>query len=136
MPPANKITIIELIRVQQAGTVDGVVTGLVGADNTMHLHLRDSFNRDLKLIVRNENLARDLLINFRSGSVRLNIHGTWIRCENGWYPEANKATVDGFEMLENSSLISIFSDIKNIPDNGWSSMENPIGYWEDLRGIH
>lgn len=126
----------ELIKVQQAGTVDGVVTGLVGADNTMHLHLRDNFNRDLKLIVRNESLARDLLLNFRAGSVRLNIHGTWIRSESGWYPEANKATVDGFEMLDDSSLISIFSEIKNIPDNGWSSMENPMGYWEDLRGIH
>lgn len=126
----------ELIKVQQAGTVDGVVTGLVGADNTMHLHLRDNFNRDLKLIVRNENLARDLLLNFRSGAVRLNIHGTWIRSENGWYPEANKATVDGFEMLDDTSLISIFSEIKNIPNNGWVSMENPMEYWEDLRGIH
>ena len=126
----------ELIKVQQAGTVDGVVTGLVGADNTMHLHLRDRFDRDLKLIVRNERLARDLLLNFRSGSVRLSIHGTWIRGDSGWYPEANKCSVDGFEILSDSSLIDIFSEIKAIPNNGWSSMENPIAFWEELRGAH
>ena len=123
-------------KIHQYGFVDGVVVGLVGADATMHLHLRDSFNRDLRIIVKDEGLARQLLTKFRNGVVRLSIHGVWVRTENGWVPQASKCTVDSFESLDESDLASIFDELRAVPDNGWSKIEDPLKQWEEIRGIH
>lgn len=122
-------------RIQQAGDVDGTITGIVGADDTMHLHLRDHLGRDLRLIVRSEDLARALLSRFRLGAVRLSVHGTWIRTEQGWIPESNKCTVDRFEALDDTSPLEIFDALGSIPGNGWSDVPDAEAAWRDLRGI-
>ena len=123
-------------RLVQEGWVDGVVTGLVGADDTMHLHLRDHFERGLKLNVRDVALARDILAHFRIGFVRLLVRGTWIRTENGWSPEASKCTVQRFEALEDTPLSQIFAAAARVKGNGWEELADPIGIWEDIRGLH
>ena len=123
-------------RLYQQGIVDGVVTGLVGADDTMHLHLRDHFDRDLRLLIRDEILARELLTWFRSGSVRLYVHGTWIRTESGWVPEANKCTVDTFEALDDTSPHEVFKALARIPGNEWVTSNDPMAKWRSLRGIN
>ena len=123
-------------KLYQQGSVDGVVTGLVGADDTMHLHLRDNSNRDLKLVVRDENMARNLLSHFRNGIVRLQVHGTWQRTETGWIPDSNKCTVDSFETLEDIPLHDIFADLATVKNNGWTLLEDPIATWESIRGLH
>ncbi|MFM0327715.1 hypothetical protein [Caballeronia glebae] len=123
-------------KLYQQGTVDGTLTGIVGADDTMHAHLRDHFDRDLKLIIRDEGLARELLKQFRSGLVRLHIRGMWQRTDFGWAPESNKCTVEAFDVLDDSSLRDIFSDFASTPDNGWRSMEDPLAEWDSLRGLH
>lgn len=124
----------ETERLFQQGIVDGVVTGLVGADDTMHLHLRDHFERDLRLVIRDEDLARQLLTRFRNGSVRLNVHGTWIRTELGWIPEANKCTVDHFEVLDDMPPQEVFAALAVIPGNEWVTLDDPIAEWKSLRG--
>lgn len=120
----------------QQGTVDGTVTGIVGADDTMHLHLRDHFDQDLKLVIRNEGLARELLQRFKKGYVRLNIHGSWHRTDFGWAPESNKCTVDSFDVLDETPLQDVFTEIADIPGNGWKSLDDPVFTWEALRGLH
>ncbi len=125
---------IQTERLHQEGTVDGVVTGLVGADDTMHLHLRDHFERDLRLVVRDEIFARELLAWFRNGSVRLYVHGTWLRTEFGWVPEANKCTVDHFESLDDTPLHEVFMALAKIPGNEWITFDDPIAEWRSLRG--
>jgi hypothetical protein len=126
----------EEIRIRQFGTVDGVVTGLVGADDTMHLHLRDTFERDIKVVVRDESMARRLLSHFREGTVRLEVRGTWIRTGEGWVPENNRCVVYGFEVLESETLISIFDAIRAVPGNKWCEVEDPESIWRDIRGIN
>ena len=123
-------------RLFQESWVDGVVTGLVGADDTMHLHLRDHFDRGLKLNIRDEVLARDILTHFRIGSVRLLVRGTWIRTENGWSPEASKCTVQRFEALEDTPISQIFAAAARVKGNGWRELTDPIANWEDIRGLH
>lgn len=123
-------------RLFQEGWVDGVVTGLVGADDTMHLHLRDHFDRDLKLNIRDETLARDILTHFRIGSVRLCVRGTWVRTENGWSPEASKCTVQRFEALEDTPLGHVLGAAARVKSNGWRELEDPIGEWANIRGLH
>lgn len=121
-------------QIQQAGTVDGTITGIIGADDTMHLHLRDYLGRDLRLVVRNEDLARHLLSHFRLGVVRVFVHGTWIRTDQGWVPDNNKCTVDRFEALEDTSPLEIFDAIRAIPGNGWKDLPDAAAAWRELRG--
>jgi hypothetical protein len=122
-------------RLFQESKVDGVVTGLIGVDDTMHLHLRDGFDRDLKLIVRDNQLARDLLKLFKIGTVRLIARGTWIRTENGWSPEVNKCVVMSFQPLDNTPFSTILERVARIPGNGWSELQDPMGTWDNIRGI-
>ena len=123
------------VRIYQSGMIDGVVTGLVGADDTMHLYLRDYLDRDLKIIVRDEGIARSLLQHFRNSHVRVYMHGTWVRTERGWHPEAGKCTVDRYEVLDETPISEVFKSINEIEGNGWRDVEDPTAFWEDLRGI-
>lgn len=122
--------------IKQQGEVDGVVTGLVGADDTMHLYLRDLLSRDLRLIVKDEAMARALLSHFRKGLLRLRIHGTWMRTEDGWVPEASKCMVDGYEVLDEVLLTDVFDQISRVPGNGWCALKDPESEWRDLRGLN
>jgi len=124
------------VRVQQEGSIDGVVTGLVGADDSMHLYIRDMLDRDLRFIVRDEQLARQLLGYFRQGSVRVYVHGTWQRSDDGWRPEANRCTVDRFEALEEISLVELFGDLSKVSQNAWLAEDDPQTTWRDLRGVN
>lgn len=125
----------QVFRVYQDGVVDGIVTGLVGADDTMHLHLRDHFDRDLRLVVRDEKLARELLVHFRQGHVRLSICGQWVRSDAGWVPESGKCTVTSFEKLDDMPASEVFSAFAAVPENGWLDFEDPQLAWAELRGL-
>lgn len=122
--------------IKKHGDVDGIVTGLKGADDTMHLYLRDQMSRDHNLVIRDEALARELLHHFRSGMVRLRIHGSWQRTEDGWVPESGKCFVDSFDELDESPLADIVAGLALIPGNGWSEVDDPIAAWRELRGIN
>lgn len=123
-------------RVYQEGTIDGWVTGLVGADESMHLYVRDSFDRDLRLIVRDDALARKILMHFRAGTIRLCVRGPWLRNDNGWAPEASKCQVLSFEPLDDAPLGEVLAAAARVPGNGWAEMLDPIAHWENIRGIH
>ena len=123
-------------RLQQKGIVDGVVTGVVGADDTMTLHLRDHLNHDLKLEIRNEALARELLMKFRTGMVRVYVEGSWLRTASGWKPEASKCRVERFEILDEAPIGQIFEALAGIDGSEWQSMTDPMNEWRSLRGIH
>lgn len=123
-------------RLYQESTVDGWVTGLVGADDSMHLYVRDHFDRDLRLVVRDEELARNILTHFRSGTVRLCVRGTWLRTDNGWSPEASKCTVQGFEPLEDTPFGEVLAAAARVPGNGWAEAADPMADWANIRGIH
>jgi hypothetical protein len=131
-----KPTIEEVARVYQESTVDGVVTGMVGADDTMHLHLRSVTSQDLRFIVRDENLARELLSYFRKGILRLTVQGTWIRSGQGWQPEVNKCRVHSFIALDETPITEIFREFAKISENGWKTVKNPELFWEKIRGIN
>lgn len=118
----------------QAGTVDGVVTGIVGADETMHLHLRDHLGHDLRIVVRDELAARSLLGHFRQGTLRIHVHGRWKRTSDGWIPETSKCLMERFEVLEETPVSDLIALIARIEGIGWRDLEDPIAFWRELRG--
>jgi hypothetical protein len=130
MPVASAIE-----KISQHGLVDGMVAGVRGVDSTMHLYLRDHFDRDLNLIVRNESLAIELFKFFRCGRVRLSVHGAWVRGVDGWYPEAGECVVDSFEVLDEAPASTILSGLALIPGNGWNAIDKPHEAWRELRGV-
>lgn len=123
-------------RLYQEGTVDGWVTGLVGADDSMHLYVRDCFDRDLRLILRDDALARKILAHFRAGTIRLRVRGPWLRHENGWAPEVSKCQVLSFEPLDDMPFGRILAVAARVPGNGWTEMQDPTAHWANIRGIH
>lgn len=123
----------EAIRVYQAGTVDGTVTGIVGADDTMHLYLRDRRGKDLKIIVRDEGLARSLLKQFRDGLVRLYVRGPWLRSDKGWVPEASRCVLERYEVLAETPLTELFAAMRKAEGNGWAMEKNPLEKWRSIR---
>lgn len=120
--------------IYQTGTVDGMVTGVVGADDTMHLHLRDYLNRDVRVLVRDEDKARKLLSYFRRGVLRVKVQGTWKRTEFGWLPETSKCTLIDFEVLEDTPVSEVLAKFAAVPGNGWRDLENPDKLLSELRG--
>lgn len=125
----------QTFKVKQQGSIDGVVTGIKGADDTINVYVRDSLNRDLIFICRNVEVSRQLLQRFRLGSVRLHVHGSWIRTEQGWIPEQNKCYLDSFEDLDEATPLEVFRSLNAIPNNGWINFEDPVAEWEKIRGI-
>lgn len=120
--------------IYQTGSVDGVVTGVVGADDTMHLYLRDYLDRDIRILVRDEHMARQLLRHFRQGVLRVHVRGTWKRTEYGWIPETSKCTAESFEVLEDTPISEVLARFAAVPDNGWKTMADPDQFLSELRG--
>lgn len=123
-------------RIYQEATVDGWVTGMVGADDSMHLYVRDHFDRDLRLIVRDDAMTRQILKHFRAGTIRLRVRGPWLRNDNGWAPEVSKCHVLSFEPLDDTPFGEVLAEAARVPENGWTEMEDPMAHWENIRGIH
>lgn len=127
---------MQTMTVRKHGAVDGIVTGLKGADDTMHLYLRDQMSRDHNLVVRDEELARELLRHFRAGMVRVRVYGSWQRTEDGWVPESGRCVVDSYDQLDETPLAEVMASLANIAGNRWAEMDDPIAVWRELRGIH
>ena len=126
----------ETLAIRQMDSVDGVVTGLIGSDDTMNLHLRDDENRDINLVIRDMALARQILPHFRRGVVRVLVDGLWERSASGWTPKPSKCVVRSFEVLENLTIRESLDRMASVPENGWDSVSDPINLWKELRGIH
>lgn len=120
--------------ISQTATVDGVVIGMVGADDTMHLHLRDNFDRDIRILVRDEEKARKILEHFRKGMIRVTVNGSWKRTEYGWIPETSKCTLIDYEVLEEKPISEILAKFAAVPGNGWAEQKDPDGLLSELRG--
>ncbi|MGN6480590.1 hypothetical protein [Luteibacter sp.] len=124
----------ESFTLRQVDTIDGVVTGLIGADDTVNLHLRDDYNRDINVVIRDMTLAREILPHFRSGMIRLVADGPWERTDIGWLPKSGKCVVRSFEVLDMTSVRDVLDRIATLPDNGWDEVPDPMAMWQDLRG--
>jgi len=124
-------TLQEVI-VQDSGTVDGVVVGIEGADDTVHVRLLDMDGKESRVILRDIAQARDLARRFLDQPIRMHVHGTWKRGADGvWAP--NKLYADSFEDLDGSTALEVFERLRAIPGNGWADVDDPITAWRSLR---
>lgn len=127
-------TVEQEVVVTDSGDLDGQVVSIVGADDTVHIRLQDVGGVTHKIVVTKLDLAQELAKRFRKGWLRVRVHGKWKRSPEGrWEPLTVYA--DSFEELDSTSAADVFRALQQIPDNGWSNLDDPIGEWERLRGI-
>lgn len=131
----TKPTISETIVVEQSGEIDGVVVGIVGADDTLHVTFRDGFGREFKLTVRDLATGQQLASRFRSGMVRCSARGKWRKQESGWLPDPT-CQLDHYVDLDESPVKSIFDGLLDIKGNGWTELDDPVVAWQQVRGVH
>jgi hypothetical protein len=122
--------------IEQVGEVDGIVVGVTGADDTLHITLRDWASRDVRLVVRNLEVGQGLAQVFRAGMVRCFVHGKWRRTESGWVPESGSCVLDRYEILDVAPAGSVLEQLRAIPGNAWTDLADAQFEWEQLRGIH
>ena len=124
-----------LYSVTQDGEVEGEITGVVGADDTLHISVREWSGRIVKVSCKDIGMALDIAQHLRRGVLRLAVEGKWVRTEETWKPDAKLCYVKSFEVLEQLSVTRVLSDLRNISGNGWSTVANPEAIWRDIRGI-
>lgn len=126
----------EIYRVQMSGEVDGVLLGISGRDETMHIHILDHYDRDIRLLVRSEALARQMLKHFRGEPIRILVDGNWVRTDTGWMPESNRCSALSFEVLSTEPPSQVFSRFLGDSSHDWLSLEEPLHFLAELRGSH
>ena len=131
----QKPVVSESFVVEQAGEIDGVVVGIMGADETLHVTFHDWFGREFKCTVRDLEMGRELASRFRGGMVRCYVHGKWRKQDSGWLPEST-CQLDRYSDLDESPVETVFEELRAIEGNGWSELEDPLATWREVRGIH
>jgi hypothetical protein len=122
------------IIVPDTAELDGVVVGIVGADDTAHVKLQLHGGSIISITVRDMPLARELAKRFRLESVRIYTHGTWKRTRNGtWEPHAVYA--DRIEDTDQKSAQDVFAELAAVPGNGWANTDDADALWRKIRGL-
>lgn len=116
------------------GELDGVVVGIAGKDDTVHVRLQAHDGTVNSVTVRDMGLARELAGRFRLGTVRVHVHGTWKRRTDGvWEP--NVVYADRIEDLDQSSAQDVFNALAAIPGNSWGALDDADALWRKIRGL-
>jgi hypothetical protein len=114
------------------GFIDGVVVGITGVDDTVHIRIQESSGATHSIDLRDLSRAREVAQHFRAGSVRVHVHGTWKRlAEGNWVPLA--VHFDHFEILDEGTAREVFDALAAIPGNGWADVADPDGLWKSMR---
>jgi hypothetical protein len=128
--PANEDVLFTVV---QEGEIEGEITGVSGADETMHIQLRDWDDKIIRVTCNDVSLALEIAAHLRRGILRLNISGLWERMQTGWKPSSQKCFVTGFEAISYQPITNLMNDIRGIPGNGWKTIEGVETAWRDLR---
>lgn len=118
--------------IHDVGVIDGVVVGLVGIDDTVHVRLQSSDGQTSKVTVRDLAIARQLALHFRGDAIRAHVHGSWKRNSEGvWEPLA--LYLDRFDELSDEPAGEILSRLSSLPGNRWATMDDPDGLLRNIR---
>lgn len=117
--------------VKEAGQLEGIVISVGGKDSTKHIRMLGHSGDDYKLTTRNLELAKELGNNL-FGPVRVNGMGTWYRNEDGQW-ELENFIVQSCEPLEDTSLIEAVAALRDMEDDDWNKLPDPLAAWHELR---
>ncbi|MEM9359372.1 MAG: hypothetical protein AAGB04_24580, partial [Pseudomonadota bacterium] len=134
-PGATKPRPVQYGPFTQEGSLDGVLTSITGADDTIHVQLQ---NGSLKYtgIVCNEDIGRRLGKHFRE-PVRIHGSGRWLREEDGTWT-LRSFRIESFSVLKNDDLRDVVDQLRAVRGSEWG--DDPLAKLEDMRsdknGMH
>lgn len=132
---AVEVEALSPIIVDDSAEIDGTVFRIQGKDTTSHIGLLEyGSDRTFSLETRNDLLARQFAENYKGATLRVRVHGTWRRDESGQW-EPYHLIADSFEVLDDQPLVEVMHALREVPNNGWNLMEDPIGEWRKIRGL-
>jgi hypothetical protein len=109
---------------RQDGTIDGQVLRVGGKDETVPVHLRDGPVIHTGLHCAPE-LARRIAQHLLGPTLRVHGTGTWFRAEAGAW-ELRSFRINDFEVLDDASLLSVVSKLRNVKGSDWSELADPV----------
>ncbi len=117
----------------EQGEIEGEITGVRGADATMHIEIKEWSGRIVHIACKDIELSLEIAKHLRTGSVRLFVEGLWDRTDKGWKPNSEKCFIYAFEELNTHSIANVMNDIRNLPDMDWKTLSNPSAICHELR---
>lgn len=117
--------------IREAGILDGEVVRIGGKDKTIHILLIGPDSQEYKLVTTSRDVAKVMAQHLYS-LVRVTGTGTWYRNEEGDW-ELESFSVQGFEPLEDRSLIEAVAALQAIEGSDWQKIGDPLAAWQRLR---
>lgn len=118
--------------VQQIDSVVGKVIKIGGRDETVPMTLQTPDGSFVDVNLRGRDLARRLAPYLFGAEIRVVGLATWKRDGEGHWA-CTGVIVDDFSEVNSTSVTDLFEQLKDLPDNGWNSMDDPIGQWKKSR---
>jgi hypothetical protein len=132
--PGRKLPVVDPITIYQPTTVDGVVIRIGGRDDTIPVTIRDQEGTVINCEVRSRAQAKELSRHFLAETLRVAGNGKWSRTGSGaWALES--LVIQSFEVLDDAGLDDVMAELRNVKNNGWADIEDPLGAWKKLRGV-
>lgn len=111
--PGRELTEEKFASIRQQGHVDGIVTGIRGKDETIHITLQSEGQQTSGFETKNRSLAKLLAAKYLE-PVRLFGRGNWTRDADGVWTLL-KFRIDSFEALDDAPLTSALAALREIP---------------------
>jgi hypothetical protein len=114
----------------ERGSFDGIIIRLGGRDDTIPVLLQDG-EVTIKCQTSRE-ISKRLAAHYLSSPIRVHGNGKWIRNENGCW-ELLEFRIEEFEVLDDSSLTQIVSQLRTIEGGIWHESSDAISDILSLR---
>ncbi len=116
--------------VHENGTLDGILVGVKGVDDSVPVWLKTDDGLVLKCNAKRE-IARQLAPLF-DAYVRVAGKGKWRRGDDArWTLE--EFDIQSFEQLDETPLTTLVQNIQAIEGNGWNELDDAQAVWRELR---
>lgn len=120
------------ITISQDGELIGTVMRIGGRDDTVPLLLGDADGKFYDANIKGRELARQMAAHLFGQPVRAVGNGTWTRCADGEW-KLDRFLVTAFEVLDDRPALDVINEIRVLQNNGWASLDDPVGEWLRLR---
>lgn len=117
---------------REQGTLDGMVIGIRGKDDTVHVLLQDG-QVTYSGCQTSRDVARRLGQVIYGPLIRAKGSGKWLRHEDGTWQLVRFDILD-FDVLDDEPLSDVIERLRAVGGNEWAKSENPVRELLDLRG--
>uniref|UniRef100_C5CUY2 Uncharacterized protein n=1 Tax=Variovorax paradoxus (strain S110) TaxID=543728 RepID=C5CUY2_VARPS len=125
----NKPTPEPVQTVHQNDSLVGQVIKIGGRDETVPMTIKTPDGAFVDVTVKGREQAKKLAQHLFGNDVKLTGNATWTRDEEGHW-SCSDMEVLSFEELETTSLVDLFESLRQVPDNHWHQVEDPIAEWK------